>query len=89
MRSAYTVWIGQAIVLRLAAAGLQAPVPGIIVGESENAIRFRIGQGWDIDIPKSMILAVEEDSCASVVQRLSHATGFSLGTSNVGERYPA
>ena len=89
MRSAYTVWIGQAIVLRLAAAGLQAPVPGIIGGESENAVRFRIGQGWDIDIPKSMILAVEEDSCASVVQRLPHATGLSLGMSNAGERYPA
>ena len=82
MRSAYTVWIGQAIVLRLAAAGLQAAVPGIIVGESENAVCFRIGQGRDIDIPKSMILAVEEDSCASVVQRLSHATGLSLGMSN-------
>jgi hypothetical protein len=89
MRSAYTVWIGQAIVLRLAAAGLQAPVPGIIVGESENAVRFRIGQGSDIDIPKSMILAVEEDSCASVVQSLSHSAGFSLGMSNAGERYPA
>jgi hypothetical protein len=89
MRSAYTVWIGQAIVLRLAAAGLQAPVPGIIVGESENAVRFRIGQGWDIDIPKSMILAVEEDICASVVQRPSNATGLSLGMSNAGERYPA
>jgi hypothetical protein len=88
MRSAYTVWIGQAIVLRLAAAGLQAPVPGIIVGESENAVRFRIGQGWDVDIPKSMILAVEEDS-RCVVQRLSHATGLSLGMSNAGERYPA
>jgi hypothetical protein len=82
MRSAYTVWIGQAIVLRLAADGLQASVPGIIVGESENAVRFRIGQGRDIDIPKSMILAVEEDICASVVQRLSHATGLSSGMSN-------
>ena len=82
MRSAYTVWIGQAIVLRLAAAGLQASVPGIIVGESENAVRFRIGQGRDIDIPKSMILAVEEDSRASVVQRLSEATGSSAWMSN-------
>lgn len=89
MRSAYTVWIGQAIVLRLAAAGLQAPVPGIIVGESENAVRIRIGKSGDIDIPKSMILAVEEDSRTSIVQRLSCATGLSLGMSNAGERYPA
>ena len=88
MRSAYSVWIGQEIVLRLAAAGLQAPVPGIIVGESDYAVRFRIGQGWDVDIPKSMILAVEEDRRTSVVQRLSNATGL-LGMSKAGERYPA
>jgi len=89
MRSPYTVWIGHAVVLRVAAAGLHAPVPGTIVGESENAIRFRVGQGRDIDIPKSMILAVEEDSRTSVLQRLSQATGLSLGTSNASERYPA
>jgi len=89
MQSAYTVWIGHAVVLQLAAADLRAPVPGSIVGESENAIRFRIGQDWDIDIPKSMILAVEEDSRTSVVQSLSQATGLSLGTSSASERYPA
>jgi hypothetical protein len=66
MQSAYTVWIGHAVVLQLAAAGLRAPVPGRIVGESENAIRFRIGRDWDIDIPKSMILAVEQESFRSV-----------------------
>ena len=89
MQSAYTVWIGHAVVLQLAAAGLRAPVPGSIVGESENAIRFRIGQDWDIDIPKSMILAVEEDSFTSIVQRLSQAMGLSLGTSTARQRYPA
>ena len=83
MQSAYTIWIGHSVVLQLAAAGLRAPVPGSIVGESENTIRFRIGQDGDIDIPKSMILAVEEDSCTSFVQRLSQATGFG------SERYPA
>lgn len=89
MRSPYTAWTGRAVVLQLAAAGLRAPLPGTIVGESENAIRFRIGQDWDIDISKSMILAVEEDGRTSVVQRLSQATGLSLGTSNASERYPA
>jgi hypothetical protein len=66
MQSAYTVWIGHAVVLQLAAAGLHAPVPGMIVSESENTIRFRIGQDWAIDIPKSMVLAVEQDSFAGV-----------------------
>jgi hypothetical protein len=89
MQSAYTVWIGHGVVLLLTAAGLRASVPGSIVGESENAIRFRIGQDWDIDIPKSMILAVEEESFTSVVQRLSQAMGLSLGTSTASQRYPA
>jgi hypothetical protein len=31
------------------------------VGESDEAVRFRIGESWDVDIYKSMILAVEED----------------------------
>jgi hypothetical protein len=68
MQSAYTVWIGHEVVLQLAAAGLRAPVPGSIVSEAENTIRFRIGRDWDIDIPKSMILAVEQDSF-TIVQR--------------------
>ena len=89
MQSAYTVWIGRGVVLQLAAAGLRASVPGSIVGESENAIRFRIGQDWDIDIPKSMILAVEEDSFTNVVQRLSEAMGLSSGASTASQRYPA
>jgi hypothetical protein len=87
MQSAYTVWIGHAVVLQLAAAGLRASVPGSIVGESENAIRFRIGQAWDVDIPKLMILAVEEDRRINVVQRSSRATRLSLGKSDGSGRY--
>jgi hypothetical protein len=66
MQSAFTIWIGHGVVLQLAAAGLRAPVRGTIVSDFESAIRFRIGRNWDIDIPKSMILAVEQDSFARV-----------------------
>jgi len=31
------------------------PLRGVIVGESEGAVRFRVGEGWDIDIYKPMI----------------------------------
>jgi hypothetical protein len=37
------------------------PLRGIIVAETEDCIRFRVEQTWDIDIFKSMILAVERD----------------------------
>jgi len=40
---------------------------GVILGESDGTIRFRIGDTWDIDIYKPMILAVEQDNWASLV----------------------
>jgi hypothetical protein len=66
MQSAYASWIGQAVVLQVAATDLRVPLRGTILGETDEAVRFRIGEGWDVDIYKSMILAVEED-WASVV----------------------
>lgn len=67
MQSAYAVWIGQAVVLQLAAADLRVPLRGIIVGETDEAIQVRVDQTWDIDIYKSMILAVEQDRWARVL----------------------
>jgi hypothetical protein len=67
MPSAYASWIGQAVVLQVAAGDLRVPLRGVIVGESDGAVRFRIGEGWDIDIYKPMILAVEQDNWASII----------------------
>ena len=67
MQSAYASWVGQAVVLQVAAGDLRVPLRGIIVGESDSAVRFRVGDTWDIDIYKSMILAVEQDNWASLV----------------------
>ena len=67
MQSAYASWVGQAVVLQVATADLRVPLRGIIVGESDSAVRFRIGEGWDIDVFKSMILAVEQDEWARIL----------------------
>jgi hypothetical protein len=67
MPSAYASWVGQAVVLQVAAGDLRVPLRGIIIGESEGTIRFRVGETWDIDIYKPMILAVEQDNWASIV----------------------
>jgi hypothetical protein len=42
MPSAYASWVGQAVVLQVAAGDLRVPLRGVIVGESEGAVRFRI-----------------------------------------------
>jgi hypothetical protein len=61
MPSAFAVWMEQPVVLKISAGDLRVPLKGMIVGETEDAIRFRIGEGWDVDIFKNMILAVEQD----------------------------
>ncbi len=67
MPSAYEAWVGQAVVLQVAAGDLRVPLRGIIVGESDETLRFRVGDTWDIDIYKTMVLAVEQDNWASIV----------------------
>jgi hypothetical protein len=67
MGSVYASWIGQTVVLQVTVADLRMPLRGTVVGESEDALRFRIGDNWDIDIYKAMILAIEEDSWAKVI----------------------
>jgi hypothetical protein len=67
MLGAYASWLGQAVVLQVATGDLRVPLRGVIVGESDGAVRFRTGEGWDIDIYKPMILAVEQDNWASII----------------------
>jgi len=61
MSGAYAVWLDQTVVLQICAGDLRVPVRGTIVGETDEAVRLRVGEGWDVDIFKPMILAVEED----------------------------
>ncbi len=63
----YALWLGQPVILQVAAGETRVPLRGVIVSESKDAVRFRIGDGWDVDIFKSMVLAVEEQNWVSVV----------------------
>jgi hypothetical protein len=58
----YAQWADQSVVLQVASADLRVSLRGIIVGETDQSVRFRINDGCDIDIYKHMILAVEEES---------------------------
>jgi hypothetical protein len=67
MPNGYTSWIGQPVVLEVASGDLRLSLRGVIISESDNAIRFRIGKDWDIDIQKLAILAVEQDCVVSLI----------------------
>lgn len=64
MKSAYATWIGQPVVLQVALGEIKVPLRGTLLKEGGETVRMRIGEGWDVDIYKTMILAVEQDAMA-------------------------
>ena len=66
MDSAFAAWIGQPVVLQVALGDIKVPLRGKLLKEAGDTLRVRIGDRWDVDIYKAMILAVEQDSMATV-----------------------
>lgn len=64
MDSAYAVWVGQSVVLQVALGDIKVPLRGKLLKDGSETVRVRIGDGWDVDIYKTMILAVEQDAMA-------------------------
>jgi hypothetical protein len=64
METGYNVWVGQAVVLQVALGDIRVPLRGRLLKESGETVRMRIGEGWDVDIYKNMIVNVEEDGLA-------------------------
>jgi hypothetical protein len=58
----FKAWIGQPVVLQVALGDIKVPLRGKLLKDGVETVRVRIGEGWDVDIYKAMILAVEEDS---------------------------
>jgi hypothetical protein len=61
MDSVFKVWIGQPVVLQVALGEVTVPLRGRLLKDGGETVRMRIGEGWDVDIYKAMILAVEQD----------------------------
>jgi hypothetical protein len=64
MDSAFKAWVGQPVVLQVALGDIKVPLRGKLLKVGDETVRMRIGDGWDVDIYKTMIMAVEEDSMA-------------------------
>jgi len=57
---AYSVWFGKPVVMLVVIRQCHVPMPCLIVGESAADVRVRLHPGWEMDIRKDLILAVEE-----------------------------
>lgn len=66
MQTGFNTWLGHAVVLQVALGEIQVPLRGKLLKENGETVRMRIGEGWDVDIYKNMILAVEEDGLAAM-----------------------
>lgn len=67
MEGSYAVWMGQPVILRVVAGNLRVPVRGRLVSETGNVLRLRIAENWDVDIFKSMVVAIEQDALTVMV----------------------
>ena len=61
MEGGYTVWMGQPVVLTIVAGNMRVPLRGRLVSETDDVLRLRIADSWDVDIFKSMVVSVEHD----------------------------
>jgi len=61
----YSSWFGKPVVMLVVFRQCHFPMPCRIVGESAADVRVRIEPGWEMDIRKDLILAVEEAVVAS------------------------
>ncbi|HEX4542157.1 MAG TPA: hypothetical protein VH114_03235 [Candidatus Acidoferrum sp.] len=66
MESAFKSWVGQPVVLQVALGDIKVPLRGKLLKDGDDTVRMRIGDGWDVDIYKAMILAVEQDAMVTL-----------------------
>jgi hypothetical protein len=59
--------MGQPVILRVVAGNLRVPLRGRLMAETNDILRLRIAESWDVDIFKSMVVSVEHDSPIQVV----------------------
>jgi len=62
MENAFKAWVGQSVLLQVALGDIKVPLRGTLLKDGSETVRMRIGEGWDVDIYKSMIMTVERDS---------------------------
>jgi hypothetical protein len=56
----YSYWFGKPVVMLVLIRQFYVPMPCHIIGESAADVRVRIQPGWEMDVRKDLILAVEE-----------------------------
>ncbi len=67
MVGGYAVWMGQPVILRVVTGNLRVPLRGRLLSETCDVVRLRVADSWDVDIFKSMVVAIEHDNPVCIV----------------------
>jgi hypothetical protein len=59
----YRAWFGKPVLL-FVVRECRIPIPCNIIAESSSSVRIRLQPGWEIDVPKELILSVEETAAS-------------------------
>jgi len=57
----YSAWFGKPVVLLVVIRQCRVPMPCSIVAESVTDVRVRLRPGWEMNVRKELILALEEE----------------------------
>jgi len=60
----YSTWLGRPVVLLIQIRQGRVPIPCSILGESDADLRVLLHAGWEMNVRKELIVAIEEDSVA-------------------------
>ena len=60
MNSAFEYWLGEQVVVQVDLGQIKLPVRGSLLEERADTIMIRISDGTEVEIYKTMVLAVEE-----------------------------
>jgi hypothetical protein len=64
----YSAGFGEPVVMLVVIRQCRVPMPCRMLGESAADVRVRIQPGWELDVRKDLILAVEEVVAAKEVR---------------------
>jgi hypothetical protein len=56
----YSAWLGKPVVMLVVIRHCHVPMPCRILSESAANVRVRMQIGWEMDVRKDLILAIEE-----------------------------
>jgi len=68
MESAFQPWIGQSVVVQVALGRVKLSLRGTVLEERQEFLLVKPEAGAEVDVPKAMVLAIEESRRSSILR---------------------